>query len=235
MRLLNMTNNVTRCARCILPDSFPGLTFDRFGICNKCHTYVKRWANQDFEESEKSLRKILEDAKRKRRKYDCIVGLSGGKDSSYVAYLCARKYQLNALYVTFDNGFLSAEASENIEKLVEKLGLTHITDEPNWGLMKRLYRHFLFTTGEFCTPCNVGINSTLYKLARGYKAPLIISGYSARTDSDYDINVYHVSPEYFMNVVRGHFLKDEIEDFLHCKTMSRAIHHLSTNFCRKQE
>lgn len=119
------------------------------------------------------------------------------------------------------------EASENISKLIKELNIDHMVFKPNWELMKRLYRHFLLTVGEFCTPCNVGINSLLYKMANTYRVPLIISGYSPYTDSEADINIYHISTEYFKNVVKGYFTENEIKDFLHAKTLARGIYHLT--------
>jgi len=222
-----MDNDINRCKRCILPGSFPGLTFDEFGICNKCREHDRKWGDLDFEESEKAIKGIFETAKGKKRKYDCIIGLSGGKDSSYVAYLCTKKYKLNPLCVTFDNGFLSIDALGNIGKLIQKLSIAHLSFKPDWELMKRLYRHFLLTAGEFCTPCNVGINSTLYYMANKHRVPLIISGYSAYTDSDSDMNIYHVSTEYFKNVAKGHFTESELKDFLNISTLSRGIYHLT--------
>lgn len=216
-----------RCKRCILPKSFPGLTFDEFGICNKCREHARKWNNLDFGRSEKVIKNIFEAAKRKKHQYDCIIGLSGGKDSSYVAYLCVEKYQLNPLCVTFDNGFLSTEASENIRKLVETLNLAHLSFKPNWELMKRLYRHFLLTVGEICTPCNVGIGAFVFNIANKYRVPLNISGYSPYTDSESDINVYHVSLEYFKSVVKGHFTENELKDFLHGGAIAKGINHLT--------
>ena len=222
-----MDNNITRCKRCILPESFPGLTFDELGVCDKCRQHERRWGSLNFEKSEAFIEKVFDSVRRKRHEYDCIIGLSGGKDSSYVAYLCTKKYKLNPLCVTFDNGFLSAAALENMGKLIPRLNVAHISFKPDWELMKRLYRHFLLTTGEFCTPCNVGINSTLYYMAKKYRVPLIISGVSPYTDSEADINVYHVSTEYFRNVAKGHFDENEIKDFLHCRTLKRGIYHLT--------
>jgi N-acetyl sugar amidotransferase len=221
------SNNITRCERCILPQSYPGLTFDESGVCSKCRAYERRWGNFDFKKSEEYIKNVFEAAKRKHNKYDCLIGLSGGKDSSYALYLCTEKYKLKPLCLTFNNGFLSAEASENIKKQINKLNLDHITFEPDWELMKRLYRHFLLTTGEFCTPCNTGIISSLYDTANKYNIPLIISGFSPRTDTDLDNKIYHDSTEYFQNVAKGFFSKSEIKDFLHGKTLTRALYHLT--------
>lgn len=222
-----MGNNIRRCERCILPESYPGLTFDKFNVCNECKIHEKKYGNINFEKSERIIRKIFESIKSKKRKYDCIIGVSGGKDSSYVAFLCVEKYKLNPLCVTFDNGFLSSTALVNIKKLVKELNVRHVSFRPKWNLMKRLYRHFLLTTGEFCTPCNIGINSLLYRVGIKYRIPMIITGYSAYTDAGTDLQIYHVSPEYFQNVIKGHFRTDELKNFLNCKTVSRAIYHLT--------
>ena len=220
-----MDDHVNRCQRCILPESFPALTFDEQGICNKCRAYERRWSNFNFKKSEEYVRNIFEAAK--GNKYDCVIGISGGKDSSYALYLCTQRDKLKPLCVTFDNGFLSTEASDNIRKLTTKLEVKHISFKPDWELMKRLYKHFLLTTGEFCSPCNIGIGSFLYDTANKYNIPLIISGFSPRTDADRDNNVYHITTEYFQNVARGYFSKNEIQDFLHSKAFTRALYHLT--------
>lgn len=165
--------------------------------------------------------------KKKKSKYDCVIGLSGGKDSSYVAYLSVKEYQMNPLCVTFDNGLMSREARDNIKKIVDYLNIDHVFYKPNEDVMKRLYRHFLFSTGEFCTPCNVGINSATYSMALRYQIPSVITGYSAYTDAEADINIYTPMPEYFRNVVKGHFTEDELRDFPIRSSPARAWNHLT--------
>ncbi len=177
--------------------------------------------------SKEYVRNIFKAVKSKKNKYDCVIGISGGKDSSYALYLCTQKYKLKPLCVTFDNGFMSDEASENIRKLTTKLNVDHISFKPDWELMKRLYRHFLLTAGELCSPCNTGIVSCLYDTATKYNIPLIISGFSPRTDAASDNNIYHITTEYFQNVAKGYFSKNEIKDFLHGKALPRALYHLT--------
>jgi len=218
---------VNRCKRCILPESYPGLTFDESGICNKCRAYERRWGDFNAIKAEEYVRNVFADVRSKNNKYDCIVGLSGGKDSSYALYLCTQKYKLKPLCCTFDNGLTSPEALENIKKVTTALNVEHIFFKPGWELMKRLFRHFLLTAGEFCSPCNNGMISYLYKMAKEYNIPLIISGYSPRTDVPFDNNIWHNSAEYFQNVTRGHFSKNEIKDFLHNKVLTRALGHLT--------
>jgi N-acetyl sugar amidotransferase len=229
MNLVNRSimTNFNRCDKCILPTSYPGLIFDSQNICNKCKEHDTKFGSVDFNVSEPTIKRIFETSKKKQNRYDCVIGLSGGKDSSYVAYLCVEKYHLNPLCVTFDNGFLSENASENIKNIVGKLKVDHVLFKPEWPLMQRLYKHFLLTTGEFCTPCNIGINSLIYDVAKKNKIPLIISGFSVYTDAAADINMYHISPEYFSRVVADHFQNEEIRSFLNITTPKRAYYHLS--------
>lgn len=216
-----------RCTKCILPSSYPGIVFDSQNTCNKCKEHENKFGSVDFNQTELIIKKIFENGKKKQNRYDCVIGLSGGKDSSYVAYLCVEKYHLNPLCVTFDNGFLSKEATENIRKIAEKLNVEHVFFKPEWQLMQRLYKHFLLTTGEFCTPCNIGINSLLYEVANKNRIPFIVSGYSSYTDAAADSNIYDSSPEYFLNVVGDNFQKQEIRSFLNCTTPKRAFWQLS--------
>jgi N-acetyl sugar amidotransferase len=222
-----MGNNIARCTRCILPESFPGITFDESGVCNKCRAYERRWSNFDSKKSEEYVGNIFEAARKKGDKYDCLIGISGGKDSSYAVYLLTQKYKLNPLCVHFDNGFVPRRASENIRKVSEKFNVDCISFQPDLELMKRLHRHFLLTAGEFCVPCSIGIISLQYRVAKEYQIPLIVSGFSPRTDAGIHNDIWHSSPEYFQNVAKGYFSKEEIRDFLHSKTLARTLHHLT--------
>lgn len=216
-----------RCQKCILPDSYPDITFDERNICTKCRDHDKFHASPDYEKLEKKLDILMREIKSKKNEYDCVIGLSGGKDSSYMAYLCVEKYGLNPLGVTFDNGFLSKHAKDNIQKVVKKLKITHLTCENDWNTMKTLYRHFLLKTGEFCTPCNIAINSFLYKVALENNITSIISGYSPYTDAESNINIYHSSPEYFKNLARKCTDKKELNNFLYATTLKRIFYQIT--------
>ena len=100
------------------------ITFDENGICHHCHDYDQRVAKEVFKgpRGAQMLGKVLAQIKREGagKKYDCILGLSGGVDSSYVAYLC-KKFELRPLAVHLDNGWNSETAVHNIAKIVEIL------------------------------------------------------------------------------------------------------------------
>jgi hypothetical protein len=112
-------NSYQQCSRCIADSTVPGISFDEKGICSLCyfHDYLNRICPQD-----ESGTKILEqrfDAIRKSakgKKYDCVVGISGGRDSTYLLYLTVRKWNLRPLAVHFNDGFDNPVAGENMLK-----------------------------------------------------------------------------------------------------------------------
>lgn len=105
---------------------------------------------------EEALTNHIAMAKEKRRTYDAVVPLSGGKDSTYVLYLAKKVYGLNVLAYTFDNGFLTPMALRNIKSAVESLDIPHIFHRPSWRIMRKLYRNVLLRTGELCSVCGIG-------------------------------------------------------------------------------
>lgn len=89
-----MINKIPKriCNKCILTEDFPNIKFNQAGVCNICEEWENKWGNFDYVESEKKLKMIFENAKSKNKKYDCLVPFSGGRDSSYVLYLCKQSY-----------------------------------------------------------------------------------------------------------------------------------------------
>jgi NH3-dependent NAD+ synthetase len=167
-----------RCKRCLLPSAGINVLVDPEGICNHCRTYEKLRARlTDFER----LRSLLEDRLerlRGKQRYDCLVGVSGGKDSSYVAYAAARIHGLRALAVTYDNGFLSAAARENIRRVVDALGLEHrmVTVDPE--IQQAIYRSSLKRFGLPCIGCTFPGMASLLRLAIDEGIPIILHGRS---------------------------------------------------------
>ena len=142
-----------RCTRCILPTTYPGITFNEKGICSFCMGFKEPdpIAERGREEE---LKQLVEKARLSRGRYQAIVPISGGKDSAYVLYVMRRLYGLRTLAVNFDNGFRSSAAETNLKTLTTRLGVDYISIKPNWDLMRNLYAAFVKITGEFCTVCN---------------------------------------------------------------------------------
>ena len=218
-------STVDRCNTCILPSDYPEIEFDEKGECNYCKQWKTKWADVNFDVKQQQLDRLLDRFKGKTRPYDCVVGLSGGKDSCYVAYILKQK-GMNPLAVTFDNGFMSDMARDNIRKLVDILDLGHVTLSYSRAQMTRIYRNFLTHAGEFCSVCNVGIRVSLYRMARHYGAHLIVSGRSGRTEANSPLSFFSCSPGYFSNVAQTFLSRKEISAFLYFRQFKRIWWHI---------
>jgi len=110
-----------QCKRCIMDTTDPEIIFDEYGNCNHCNTFFNLAPSYVYKgvESDEALKKLVTQIKQdgKNSDYDCIVGVSGGVDSSYVAYL-AKNLGLRVLAFHFDNGWNSELAVKNIENIV---------------------------------------------------------------------------------------------------------------------
>jgi len=135
--------NIKICKRCVMDSTDPAIKFDNNGFCNYCSSYLE----QDFSyhpSKEQQLQTILSEIKEygKDKKYDCLIGLSGGVDSSYVAYEVKRR-GLRPLAIHLDNGWNSELAESNMRKCVEKLNIDLITYKVDWDEFKDIQKSFL--------------------------------------------------------------------------------------------
>ncbi|MDH5266436.1 MAG: N-acetyl sugar amidotransferase [Candidatus Bathyarchaeota archaeon] len=208
-----------RCTRCVLPETCPKIEFDENGLCNVCKDFDEGWSRFNLD---KALRKgeldrTFDFYRHKGGKYDCLVPISGGLDSIYVLYICKKVYNLRTLAFNFNNGFQSEIAKQNIHNAVKKLNVDFITSGPSWKTAKKLYALFFRKTGEFCTPCNLGIWSMSHKVAQDYGIPLIVSGSSNRIADRLPKGgrIYQWSTSYFKEVIRGEVPFKEVEEYLH--------------------
>lgn len=166
-----------RCSRCILPESYPRITFDEEGMCNYC-----RDSTRFSYRSTDDLQRILAHF-RNKGKYDCIVALSGGRDSAFVAYYAARKLKLNVLAVTCDNGFMPEQTKANVANTVERLGIDHtylrydyVKDHAEGFMSSWTSRPSPAMIAFLCNGCMTGIRECLTKAAHDNNVSLILGG-----------------------------------------------------------
>lgn len=231
-----LKEEIRRCSKCILPSMFPDIKFDDNGVCSKCHESNKKYIQRDYKAFGAQLEDILHWSKVQNKRFDCVVPFSGGKDSSYVMYLCKRKYNLKVLAVNFNNGLRTIEALNNIEKIIKKLDVAYVSYGPNRNLMKKLYREFLLKTGQFCFPCDMGIWATVHRVAEQYDVPLIVSGYSAQIESR-DPKIYSYNNKLFKTISKNLVTNKEMNDFLESTKVARLfkrIKHFRLTRYRKQ-
>lgn len=181
-------------------------------MCNYCHSFDKRWKNYDWDKKRNELENIINKAKSKNRRYDCLVPVSGGKDSSYSLYICTQKYKMKALAVNFNNGFVSPVASQNLAKMAKQFDADFISWAPKWSTLKLAYRTFFLKTGDFCPPCSRAITAYTYQLAQHERIPLIVLGFNPKTDEN-PSEVEVIDQKLFKDVMGKDMSKREQKDF----------------------
>ncbi|MEM9077493.1 MAG: N-acetyl sugar amidotransferase [Bacteroidota bacterium] len=175
------------CTRCIMDTTDPDITFDKQGVCSNCkrfdEVYFKRII--PVEERDQKLRELINEIKKKGKgkKYDCIIGVSGGVDSTYIAYL-VKKWGLRPLAVHFDNGWNSELAVSNIEKTLQNLDIDLYTHVVDWDEFKDIQLSFLkASTPDAEIPTDHGIIALLFKLASKYNIKHILNGHNYATEA----------------------------------------------------
>jgi len=176
------------CSRCVMDTTATEITFDQKGICNFCHQYdnvTKKDLHVD-KDGEKRLNNLIKKIKKDgiNRQYDCLIGISGGVDSSYVAYLVKKAYGLRALAIHLDNGWNSELAVANVEHLVKKLDIDLITYVLDWKEFKDIQTSFLkASVSNIEIPTDHAIWALLIKTAAKHKIRYIIAGNNIVTES----------------------------------------------------
>lgn len=179
---------VKECEKCLMDgDSDPDITIDERGVCNHCNRYEEILSRRVVSPSdrEEQLNRLVKKIKAsgKNKSYDCIIGVSGGVDSTYVAYL-SKTLGLRPLAVHFDNGWNSNLAVDNIEKTLSKLNIDLDTYIVDWEEFRDLQLSFLKASVADCEiPTDHGIDALLWKKASQHGIKYILSGMNFATES----------------------------------------------------
>jgi len=225
------------CSRCVLPSSYPRIHFDNEGVCSICRDY-DRWAENrelSLPEKQKILQKICTEAQSKKKEFDALVPLSGGKDSTYVLYVARKKLGLKCLAYTLDFGYLSDHAKTNVESTCKALGVEHIYYRFDSDLMNRLFALFIKKTGSFCAACMRTIHMTTGLIADLYHIPLIITGSSLSTELPLSREMFqNGSLDHVKNVLEGEPIASECKRLFITKSLRRKFGHLLFLLARKK-
>jgi len=166
--------------------SDPEIKFDNKGNCNHCNDFISNLSKLTYKggDSDKVLSKIIKKIKKKglRSDYDCVIGVSGGVDSSYVAYI-VKELGLRPLAVHIDNGWNSSEAVENIRKICDNLEVDYQSYVLNWNEFRDIQLSVLKSSiPEVEIPTDVAIGSVLHKIAAQNNIKYIIGGGNIATE-----------------------------------------------------
>lgn len=175
------------CVNCVMDTTDSQINFDEKGICDHCRTFYRDilpyWHTDSkaWQEIQAIAEKIK--AEGKNKDFDCIIGMSGGIDSSYLTYFVKEKLGLRPLVFHVDAGWNSQKALHNIERIVDKLNLDLYTEVIDWEEMKDLQLAF-FKAGvpHIDTPQDHAFFATMYKFASKYKVKYILTGGNYSTE-----------------------------------------------------
>lgn len=175
------------CTNCVMDTTDSKITFDEAGVCDHCRTFrshtLPYWHTDERGEAE--LQRMVREIKAASRglDFDCIIGMSGGIDSSYLTYIATDKLGLKPLVFHVDAGWNSQIAVNNIEKLVDGLGLDLFTEVIDWEEMKDLQlAYFKSGVAHIDTPQDHAFFATMYKFARKHKVRYILTGANLSTE-----------------------------------------------------
>ena len=192
------------CQRCIYDESVPNITFDDHGICNYCHQVeVFEALFPNDERGEQELQRLVAEMKKagKGKKYDALIGVSGGCDSSYLMHLMTKKYGIRLLAVHFDNTWNSTIATENIHAVTDKLGIdlySYVVDSKEFDDL--LLAHLRAGVKEIENPTDIGLATTMNMAAQKYSIKYKIDGHSFRTEGSAPIGWIYMDAKYIQSV-----------------------------------
>jgi N-acetyl sugar amidotransferase len=161
------------CVRCVTPASRPNIEFDAEGVCNACRAHATK-RQIPWKERERMFRKVVANAKKRSRGYDCLIPVSGGKDSTWQVVTCL-KYGLNPLAVTWKTPARTDVGARNLQNLVN-LGVDHIDYQINPNVERRFMLEALKRYGSTAIPMHMALFNIPLKLASRLDIPLIVWG-----------------------------------------------------------
>ena len=176
----------TTCTRCVYDDTLPNITFDAHGVCNYCHTHDSLCEQYPAGEAGRAaIEKIATTIRTagKGKTYDCIVGVSGGCDSSYLLYVAKEVMRLRPLAVHFDNTWNAPIATENMHNIVKKLDVPleiYTVDPKEFDDIYRSF--FLAGVPDVEAPTDIGLAAVLNRVAEKHKIHYVIEGHNFRTE-----------------------------------------------------
>ena len=151
---MNFKKKLKYCTRCLMPETQEGVNFDELGICTACQSSEDKM-HINWDQRQKTLKKILDEAKKKSgNNYDCILPISGGKDSFFQAHILTKAYDVKPLAVTFNHNWYSKTGFHNLQLCLETFNLDHIQFTPSRNLVSKTAkqslkkREYVITKGD---------------------------------------------------------------------------------------
>lgn len=210
------------CVRCCMPESNEGMQFDEMGICQACQSAEQK-IRINWVEREKELSEMLDRYKALNNEYDCIIPISGGKDSTFQLHVLTKVYGMRALAVTFSHTWFSETGKYNLQNCLDKFDVDHIMFSPSRSLVDRLARQSLYKIGDSCWHCHAGVGAFPLQIAVKYKIPLLIWGESIAETSgraSYRNPIRKFDRDYFTKVSAKRYPEEMVCDSITLREMA---------------
>ena len=189
------------CTRCCVPETQRGIKFDEMGICQACQSSEQK-IHINWAERERTLREIFKEAKvSSGSNYDCIVPISGGKDSAFQLYTLTKVYGMKPLAVTFSHNWWTETGWYNLQNVLETFDVDHIMFTPNRELINKLAKRSIQGIGDTSWHDHAGVGSFPLQVAVRWKIPLLVWGESIAESSGratYEDPVHKFDRDYFL-------------------------------------
>jgi N-acetyl sugar amidotransferase len=164
------------CTRCCLPETMEGITFDELGVCTPCRSSEEKM-HINWKDKESELAEILNKFRNKNY-YDCLLPISGGKDSTFQAYVLDKVYKVNSLAVTHGTNWMSLTGRYNLQNCINKFNLDHLFFLPNRNTINKVAKKSAKLIGDACWHCHIGTQTFPMQTAVKWRIPLMIYGES---------------------------------------------------------
>lgn len=198
--------DVKVCSRCIYDERVAGIEFDENGVCNYCHQIegLKKEFGTGTNVGATKLHKIIDEikVKGKGKPYDCVIGVSGGTDSSYMIWM-AKEWGLRPLAVHYDNTWNSAIATENIRKVLSALDVdlyTHVVDNKESEDIFRAF--FMASVAEIEASTDLALAEVMYRAAWKYGIRYVLEGHSFVTEGITPVGRNYFDGKYIKTIHR---------------------------------
>ena len=214
------------CVRCVIPDTRPGIDIGTDGVCSACKGHEEKKWSIDWNKRQKDFEEIVKETKNMGKSYDCIIPVSGGKDSTWQVVKCL-EYGLRILAVTWKTPLRSKLGQENLNNLI-RLGVDHIDYTINPEIEKRFIYKTLTRVGDPGLPMHMAIYAIPLRIAVAFDIPLIVWGESPHmeyggTEEDRKNNQLNHAWLKKHQILQGTSIEDWIDDDLPPKNMT-AFH-----------
>lgn len=212
-----MNKELKICSRCIYDEHVPNITFDDNGVCSYCLMMdgLQEEYKTGMPEGIAAFKEVLEQIKKEGqgKKYDCVIGVSGGTDSSFMLHMAVKEWGLRPLAVHYDNTWNTAIATENIRKVLGKLNIdlyTHVVDNKESDDIFKAF--FKAGVPELDGPTDIALAEVLYRGAKKYGVKYILEGHSYKSEGVSPLGIMYVDGKY-ISTIHKRFGKMKMKTF----------------------